>query len=145
MSDGVNHVMFGGHLGADPQLRYTAGKTAVCSFSIAASRKWRDDQGERREETEWGRCVAWGKTGEVAAEYLRKGMYALVEGRMQTRKWQGKDGMDRYTTEINVEKLHLFEFRPKDDDVRETREQRPERAPRREGPANDSDLDDLPF
>ena len=98
---GLNSCAFIGNLGADPETRYTAGGDCVTNFRIAVNEKWKKD-GETHERTEWVRCVAWRKTGELAAEYLRKGNSVYISGKMQTRKWQDRDGQDRYTTEIVV-------------------------------------------
>ena len=95
-----NKVIFAGHLGHDPSLRNSQAGKAVCSFSLASSEKWTDQAGQRQERTEWANIVAWGQLAETCAKYLIKGSSALVEGRMQTRKWQDKSGADRYTTEI---------------------------------------------
>lgn len=96
---GLNSCAFIGNLGADPETRYTQGGDCVCNFRIAVSEKWKKD-GEQHERTEWVRCVAWRKLGEIAAEYLRKGSQVYVCGKLQTRKWQDRDGQDRYTSEI---------------------------------------------
>ncbi len=97
----MNKVMIIGHLGADPEVRYTAGGAAVANLRIATTEKWRDKQtGEKKETTEWHSVVLFGKLGEIAGEYLKKGRQVFIEGRLQTRKWQDKDGKDRYTTEI---------------------------------------------
>jgi single-strand DNA-binding protein len=90
-----------GHVGADPEVRYTAGGAAVANLRIATTEKWRDKQtGEKKEATEWHSVVLFGNLGEIAGEYLKKGRQVFIEGRLQTRKWQDKDGKDRYTTEI---------------------------------------------
>jgi single-strand DNA-binding protein len=96
----VNKVMFTGRLGADPEMRYTAQGTAVTSFRAASNRQWRDASGEKHEEAEWFKVVAWDKLGEICNEYLNKGSRVYVEGRLQTRKYQDKDGQDRYMTEV---------------------------------------------
>ena len=97
----MNKVMIIGHLGADPEVRYTAGGAAVANLRIATTEKWRDKQtGEKKETTEWHSVVLFGKLGEIAGEYLKKGRQVFIEGRLQTRKWQDKDGKDRYKTEI---------------------------------------------
>ena len=101
MARGVNKVILIGNLGRDPEVRYTAGGAAVANLRIATSEQWRDKQtGEKKENTEWHSVVLFGKLGEIAGEYLKKGRTVYVEGRLQTRKWQDKDGNDRYTTEI---------------------------------------------
>ena len=97
----MNKVMIIGHLGADPEVSYTAGGAAVANLRIATTEKWRDKQtGEKKETTEWHSVVLFGKLGEIAGEYLKKGRQVFIEGRLQTRKWQDKDGKDRYKTEI---------------------------------------------
>ncbi|MFH1580950.1 MAG: single-stranded DNA-binding protein [Pseudomonadota bacterium] len=98
---GLNKVMLIGRLGSDPELRYTPDGTAVANFSIATSEEWKDkNTGEKKERTEWHRVVAWRKLGEICGEYLAKGKQVYVEGRIQTRSWEDKDGNKRYTTEI---------------------------------------------
>lgn len=98
---GLNKVMLIGRLGSDPELRYTPDGTAVANFSIATSEEWKDkNSGEKKERTEWHRIVAWRKLGEICGEYLAKGKQVYVEGRIQTRSWEDKDGNKRYTTEI---------------------------------------------
>ena len=97
----MNKVMLIGHLGADPEVRYTAGGSAVANLRVATTEKWRDkESGEKKEATEWHSVVLFGKLGEIAGEYLKKGRQVFIEGRLQTRKWQDKEGKDRYTTEI---------------------------------------------
>lgn len=96
----VNKAIIIGRLGRDPEIKYTSNGNAVCNLSIATSEKWKDKGGEMQEKTEWHRVTVWGKTAENCAQYLAKGRMAYVEGRIETRKWQGKDGSDRYTTEI---------------------------------------------
>lgn len=101
---GINKVILIGHLGQDPEVRYMPSGNAVANISMATSESWRDKQtGEPRERTEWHRVVFFGKLAEIVGEYLRKGSQVYVEGRLQTRKWQGQDGQDRYTTEVVVD------------------------------------------
>lgn len=98
---GVNKVILVGNLGRDPEVRFTKSGTAVASFSIATSETWKDKQsGEKMEKTEWHRIVAWGKLGEICGEYLNKGKQVFIEGRLQTREWDDKEGNKRSTTEI---------------------------------------------
>lgn len=105
----VNRVLIIGNLGKDPELRYSPNGAAVCSLKVATSRHWKDKQtGERVEETEWHSVVLYERTAEVAGEYLRKGHPVYIEGRLRTRKWQDKDGHDRYTTEIVGENMQLM-------------------------------------
>lgn len=112
MARGVNKVILVGNLGADPDTRYTANGAAISNLSVATSRSWRDKQSnEMREETEWHRAVLFGRLGEIAAEYLRKGSKIYLEGRLQTRKWQDKQGQDRWTTEIVAEEMQMLDSR----------------------------------
>ena len=111
-SRGVNKVILIGNLGADPEIRYTQNSTAIANLSIATSENWKDKQtGEPREQTEWHRCVAYRRLAEIAGEYLKKGSKVYVEGRLQTRKWQGQDGQDRYTTEIVINEMQMLDSR----------------------------------
>jgi len=104
MARGVNKVILVGNVGGDPETRYLPNGNAVTNISIATSDSWNDKQtGQRQERTEWHRVVFFGKVAEIAGEYLRKGSQVYVEGRLQTRKWQGQDGQDRYTTEVIVD------------------------------------------
>lgn len=99
----LNKVMIIGRLGKDPETRYTQSGDAVTNFNVATSEKWKDKSGDEQERTEWHRCTAWRRTAEIAAEYLRKGSQVFIQGKLQTRKWEDKDGNDRYTTEIIVD------------------------------------------
>lgn len=104
----LNKVMLIGNLGKDPEVRYTAGGTAVASFSIATSEKFKGKTGEWEEKTEWHNITLWARLAEIAGEYLSKGKTVYIEGRLQTRKWQDKEGKDRYTTEIVGEKMQML-------------------------------------
>lgn len=104
----VNKAILVGNLGRDSELRYTAGGAAVATFSMATTETWNDKDGKRQERTEWHRCVLWGKQAESLNEYLVKGKQVYVEGRLQTRKWQDKDGNDKYTTEVRVDRVTLL-------------------------------------
>ena len=97
---GVNKVILIGNLGKDPELRYTTSQTAVASFSLATGERRKDQSGNWVDHTEWHNIVTFGKTAENCANFLKKGRQAFIEGRIQTRKWQDKEGKDRYTTEI---------------------------------------------
>ena len=97
---GVNKAILVGHLGADPELRHTQSGTAVASFRVATTERFNDRSGERQERTEWHRIVAWAKLAEICNTYLKKGKQVYIEGRIQTRQWEDKDGNTRYTTEI---------------------------------------------
>jgi single-strand DNA-binding protein len=104
----LNKVMLIGNLGKDPEVRYTAGGTAVASFSLATSEKFKGKTGEWEEKTEWHNITLWARLAEIAGEYLSKGKTVYIEGRLQTRKWQDKEGKDRYTTEIVGEKMQML-------------------------------------
>ena len=98
---GINKAILIGRLGSDPEVRYTPSGVAVANFNIATSEEWKDkDTGEKKERTEWHRIVAWSKLGEICGEYLSKGRQVYIEGRIQTRSWEDRDGNKRYTTEI---------------------------------------------
>ncbi|WP_196141174.1 single-stranded DNA-binding protein [Aliikangiella sp. G2MR2-5] len=101
---GVNKVILVGNLGQDPEVRYTANGSAITSLSLATSESWKDkNTGQMQEKTEWHRVSLFGKLAEIAGEYLRKGSQIYIEGKLQTRKWQDKQGQDRYTTEVVVD------------------------------------------
>jgi single-strand DNA-binding protein len=105
----VNKVILIGNLGRDPETRYATSGAAICNITLATSRQWKDKtSGEKREETEWHRVVFYDRLAEIAGEYLKKGRPVYVEGRLKTRKWQDKEGQDRYTTEIIAEEMQLL-------------------------------------
>jgi single-strand DNA-binding protein len=97
---GVNKVIVIGRLGADPEIRYTSSGSAVANFNVATSENWTDQNNQKQERTEWHRIVAWGRLGEICGEYLAKGRQVYIEGRLQTRAWDDREGNKRYTTEI---------------------------------------------
>ncbi len=106
---GINKAILIGNLGRDPEVRYTPDGTAVANFSIATSDQWKDkNTGEKREKTEWHRIVAFRRLGEICGEYLSKGRQVYIEGRIQTRDWEDKDGVKRYTTEIVADKMQML-------------------------------------
>ncbi|HKL52277.1 MAG TPA: single-stranded DNA-binding protein [Wenzhouxiangellaceae bacterium] len=151
MARGINKVILIGNLGADPEVRYTPANTAVCNISVATTDQWRDKQtGEPQEKTEWHRVVMFNRLGEIAGEYLKKGSKVYIEGRLQTRKWQGQDGQDRYTTEIVANEMQMLDGRsgsaPMDDAGYGGRQQQPRQQSRQAPPPADDDLaDDIPF
>jgi single-strand DNA-binding protein len=98
----LNKAMIIGRLGQDPDVRYTQSNTAVANMSVATSERYKDKSGEWKENTEWHRVVAWGRTAEICQEYLKKGSLVYIEGPIQTRQWEDKDGQTRYTTEIKA-------------------------------------------
>ncbi len=111
-SRGINKVILVGNLGQDPETRHMPNGNAVTNVSVATSESWRDkNSGEQQERTEWHRVVFYGRLAEIAGEYLKKGSKVYVEGRLQTRKWQGQDGQDRYTTEIIAGEMQMLDGR----------------------------------
>lgn len=129
----VNKVILVGHLGKDPEMKYMPNGDAVANVSIATSQKWKDKAtGEDREETEWTRLVFFRRTAEVAGEYLKKGAQIYVEGRLKTKKWQDKEGHDRYMTEVIVDDLKML-GRPAGERTESRRE--PEQRERAAAPA----------
>lgn len=119
-----NLVILIGNLGSDPELRYTQAGTAVSTLSVATSRKWKDKQGQKQEETEWHRVQIWDHTAEFAGNYLKKGDKVYVEGRLKTNKWQDQSGNDRYTTEVVASGLHSLT--PKSEGKSEPKQQKPD-------------------
>ena len=162
----LNKAMIIGNLGRDPEMRYTPGGQAVTQFTVAVNRNFRGQDGEWQEETEWFRVVAWGQTGERAAENLRKGGKVYVEGRIQTRQWEDNTGAKRYTTELIADRVTNLEKRVREDGDPGFTPRTPAARPAegatapagggsaspapaggsRDGdPLDHSDLDDLPF
>src|SRR6056297_3508049 len=150
MARGINKVILIGNLGADPEVRYTPANTAVCNISVATTDQWRDKKtGEQQEKTEWHRIVMFNRLGEIAGEYLKKGIKVYIEGRLQTRKWQGQVGQDRYTTEIVANEMQMLDGRsgsaPMDDAGYGSRQQQPQQTRQPAAPADDDLADDIPF
>ena len=109
MARGINKVILIGNLGKDPEVRYMANGGAVCNVTLATTESWKDKQsGEQKDKTEWHNIVFYRRLAEIAGEYLRKGSQIYVEGRLQTRKWQDKNGNDRYTTEIIANEMQML-------------------------------------
>ncbi len=104
----VNKVILVGNLGRDPETRYMPDGAAIANISVATTDTWKDKSGEKQERTEWHRIVFFGKLAEIAGEYLKKGSQVYVEGRLQTRKWQDKEGQDKYTTEIVADRMQML-------------------------------------
>ena len=104
----VNKVILMGNLGRDPEVRFMPNGDAVCNFSIATTDSWKDKAGERQEKTEWHNIVMYRRLAEIAGEYLKKGRPVYLEGRLQTRKWQTKEGQDRYTTEVIADSMQML-------------------------------------
>ena len=109
MARGVNKVIIVGNLGGDPETRYMPSGSAVTNFTVATNESWKDKQtGEQKERTEWHKVAMFNRLAEIAAEYLRKGSQVYIEGKLRTRKWQGQDGQDRYTTEIIADEMQML-------------------------------------
>ena len=143
---GVNKAILIGNLGRDPELRYTQNGQAVVNFTLATSESWNDKaSGEKVERTEWHRIVVWGKLGELCAQYLTKGRSVYVEGRIQTREWEDKEGQKRRTTEINAQNVKFLDSASRSSGPG----QGPGNAPTSDSPAGepsqDAPPDDVPF
>jgi len=141
---GINKVILIGRLGRDPEVRYTPDGTAIANFSIATSEEWKDKgTGEKKERTEWHRIVAFRRLGEICGEYLAKGRQVYIEGRLQTRDWQDKDGVKRYTTEIVASQMQMLGSRESSDNRGAAGFQKDEIPAGSEFP--NSQDDDIPF
>lgn len=116
MARSLNKVQLIGNLTRDPELRYTPQGTAVASFTIATNRRWKTDSGDARDEADFHRIVAWDKLAEICAQLLKKGAKAYIEGRLQTRSWEGKDGVTKYMTEVVISDMILLDSRGGGDD-----------------------------
>lgn len=104
----INKVILIGNLGADPEIRYTQNGAAVASFTVATTEKWKGQDGQMQESTEWHRIIAWQRLAEICGEYLSKGSKVYIEGKLQTRKWKDQSGNDRYTTEIVAREMKML-------------------------------------
>lgn len=146
MARGVNKVILIGNLGQDPEVKYMPSGGAVCNISLATTDSWKDkNSGERQERTEWHRVVFFNRLAEIAGEYLRKGSQVYIEGRLQTRKWQDKEGQERTTTEIVVSDMQMLGSRGGGAlDEPAAPPAGGSQAKRQESPAEDFD-DDIPF
>ncbi|WP_126446681.1 single-stranded DNA-binding protein [Sulfuricystis multivorans] len=143
----VNKVILVGNLGADPEIRYLPNGDAVTNIRLATTESWKDkNTGERKEMTEWHRVVFYRKLAEIAGQYLKKGSQVYVEGRLRTRKWQGQDGQDRYTTEIEANEMQMLGRREGMGEAgpRETGARPAPSAPATNGGFSDVE-DDIPF
>jgi len=104
----VNKVILIGNLGKDPEMRYMPSGDAIANFNVATTDTWKDKNGEKQEKTEWHRVAMFGRQAEIAGEYLKKGSSVYLEGRLQTRKWQNKEGVDQYTTEVVADRMQML-------------------------------------
>lgn len=141
MAKGVNKVTLVGYLGKDPELKYTPGGAAVATFSIATNESYKDKEGNQKEHTEWHRLVAWNKTAEIVAEYLKKGSLIYIEGKLQTRSWE-KDGQKHYMTEVVVRDI---QFLDRKGDGGGNKEDVPTPGDEMAPPPNSAGADSLPF
>jgi single-strand DNA-binding protein len=108
----INKAILIGNLGGDPEVRYTQNGSAVANFNVATTERWKDQAGTQQEQTEWHRVVAFARLGEICGEYLSKGSKVYIEGRIQTRQWDDKDGNKRYTTEIVAREMKMLDSKP---------------------------------
>ena len=151
MSKGINKAILIGHLGNDPDTRYTSSGSAICTLSVATTERWKDKQtGERKEATEWHRVKLFGKLGEIAQEYLKKGRQVYIEGSLRTSKYTGKDGVERYSTDIVARDMQMLGgggegggHAPSRAPVRDCPQPDQGNADLRQGPAFEDD--DIPF
>ena len=136
----VNKVILIGRLGKDPETRYMTNGEAVTNFSIATSETWKDKSGDKQEKTEWHNITAYRKLAEIIAQYVKKGSLIYIEGKLQTRKWQDKEGKDRYTTEIIADQMQMLGGKTEQQD-------KPEPAAKQPSPVPNDNFDDdlIPF
>ncbi len=150
MARGVNKVILVGNLGKDPEVRFAPSGSAVANITVATTDSWKDKQtGDKQEKTEWHRVVFFNRLAEIVGEYLKKGSQVYIEGRLQTRKWQGQDGQDRYTTEIVASEMQMLGSRSGGGDTAWDSPQQnaapaQQAAPQAPPPSDDFD-DDVPF
>lgn len=142
----VNKVILIGNLGADPEMRYLPNGDPVATLRLATTDTWKDKQtGEKKEATEWHRVVLWRKLGEIAGQYLKKGAQVYIEGSLKTRKWQDKEGVDRYTTEIVGDTMKMLGSRPAGGDSAPASRPTPAAAAPAAGTGFEDFSDDIPF
>jgi single-strand DNA-binding protein len=151
----INKVMLIGNLGKDPEIRYMPSGDAIANLTLATTENWKDKSGAKQEKTEWHRVAMFGRLAEVAGEYLKKGSSVFIEGKLQTRKWQDKDGNDRYTTEIIANEMKMLGGRASGGDTGMDQSEAPPRAQRAASPPPakpasggsgfDDMEDDIPF
>jgi len=155
MARGVNKAIIIGTLGRDPEVKATASGSYIANFSVATNESWRDkNSGEQIEKTEWHRIVMFGRLAEIAGQYLKKGSQVYLEGKIQTRKWQGQDGQDRYTTEIVANEMQMLGGRPdasggttsfNKPQQQAAQPQQPAQTSQFDAPPVDEGFDDIPF
>ena len=136
----VNKAIIVGTLGRDPEVRYMPNGDAACNLSVATSESWKDKNGEKQERTEWHRISMFGKLAEIAWQYLAKGASVYLEGKLQTRKWTDKDGVDKYTTEIIADRMQMLGGKEQRQESRQ-----PDKPSRQQRPPADDFDDQIPF
>jgi len=142
----VNKVILIGNLGSDPELKYTPSGAAVTNFNVATNEIWNDKDGNKQERTEWHRVVLWRKLAEIAGEYLKKGSKVYLEGKLQTRSWEDKDGVKRYTTEVVADNMTMLDAKGEGGSSSGASSAPPPSEAPPAAPAADSGAeDDLPF
>lgn len=142
-SKGVNKALILGNLGKDPEMRYSPSGAAIANFTVATSESWKDkNTGEKQERTEWHRIVAFNKLAEIIGQYLKKGSKVYIEGSIRTRKWQGQDGQDRYTTEIVASEMQMLDSRGGQSQPQQNAHQATNQA---QAPSGGDFDDDIPF
>ncbi|MBI3159193.1 MAG: single-stranded DNA-binding protein [Chloroflexi bacterium] len=144
MSRGLNKVMIIGHLGRDPEMRYTPSGRPVTTFSVATTRNWNTADGERRQSTEWFNVVAWGSLAEICKEHLLKGQQVYIEGRLQTRRWEDEEHNKRQSTEIVAREMVMLGGRKKRPEGEEAAEHEDAFSSEEDGPDNGGE-DEFPF
>ncbi len=137
----VNKVVLVGHLGGDPETRFTPSGAAVANFNLATNESWRDANGDIQDKTEWHRCVMFGKSAELAGDLLKKGQLVFTEGKLQTRNWEDKDGIKRYTTEVVCEMFTMLGRKMDSENNQSTNNANDSQA----SSENKADDEDLPF
>jgi single-strand DNA-binding protein len=141
----VNRVILIGHLGRDPEIKHTAGDRTIANASLATSDTWKDKAGEKQERTEWHRLVFFDKLAEIVGQYVKKGSAIYVEGRLQTREWQDKEGAKRYTTEIVCDRMQMLGGKGRADEQEHEPERSKGEKPIKAPSKFDSLSDDIPF
>lgn len=147
---GVNKVILVGNCGNDPEMRYMPDGTAVATVSLATSETWKDkNTGQPQERTEWHRCTCFGKLAEIIGQYVHKGSKLYIEGKLRTRKWTDQQGVDRYTTEVAIEKMQMLDSRQDQPQQQANQQQAPQNRPQQSQQAaptfDDFDDESIPF
>lgn len=142
----VNKVIIVGHLGKDPEVRYTASGEAIANLTVATSESWKDKStGDKKEQTEWHRCNCFGKLAEICGQWLKKGAQVYIEGSLRTRKWTDKEGVERYTTEIRMDQMVMLGGKSDSQRPAQDGEYQPAPANGKPKPSFDDLGNDMPF